>query len=73
MDDTLSAVISEEGSVFCEVMLDPNEALSPKVSSYKKQDGSIVSKPLEDLYPFLERDEFLSNMLIKPIEDQQND
>jgi acetolactate synthase-1/2/3 large subunit len=73
MDDTLSAVISEEGSVFCEVMLDPNEALSPKVSSYKKPDGSIVSKPLEDLYPFLERDEFLSNMLIKPIEDQQND
>jgi acetolactate synthase I/II/III large subunit len=55
--------------VLCELMMDPFEMLGPKVSSYKKDDGSIVSKPLEDLYPFLDREEFLSNMLIKIVEE----
>jgi acetolactate synthase-1/2/3 large subunit len=26
----------------------------------------MVSKPLEDMYPFLDREEFLENMLIEP-------
>jgi len=38
------------------------------VSSLKKPDGSIVAKPLEDLYPFLDRDEFAANMIIEPVE-----
>ena len=29
----------------------------------------MVSKPLEDLWPFLPREEFLTNMLIPPVED----
>jgi acetolactate synthase-1/2/3 large subunit len=31
-------------------------------------DGRIVSKPLEDMYPFLERDEFADNMIVPPFE-----
>jgi acetolactate synthase-1/2/3 large subunit len=30
-------------------------------------DGSFVSKPLEDLFPFLPREEFLANMIVKPL------
>ena len=26
----------------------------------------MVSKPLEDMYPFLDRQEFLENMLVEP-------
>ena len=29
----------------------------------------MVSKPLEDLFPFLPREEFLANMIVKPLED----
>jgi acetolactate synthase-1/2/3 large subunit len=29
----------------------------------------IVNKPIEDMYPFLDRKEFLENMIIKPIEE----
>jgi acetolactate synthase-1/2/3 large subunit len=29
----------------------------------------MVSKPLEDLWPFLEREEFLSNMIVAPIDE----
>ena len=56
--------MSYSGAVLCEVMLVKNYAIAPKLTSEKKPDGSIVSKPLEDLYPFLERDEFRSNMII---------
>jgi acetolactate synthase-1/2/3 large subunit len=38
-------------------------------ASMRKEDGTMVSKPLEDMFPFLDRKEFLSNMLIKPLEE----
>jgi acetolactate synthase-1/2/3 large subunit len=33
----------------------------------QKPDGTMVSKPLEDLFPFLDREEFLSNMIVEPV------
>jgi acetolactate synthase-1/2/3 large subunit len=41
--------------------------MEPKLSSEVKPDGTIISKPLEDMYPFLDRDEFEKNMLINII------
>ena len=46
------------------------EPRAPSLSSMRKPDGSMVSKPLEDLWPFLPRDEFLSNMVIPPVETE---
>ncbi|SVD70266.1 uncharacterized protein METZ01_LOCUS423120, partial [marine metagenome] len=34
----------------------------------KKPDGTIISKPIEDLYPFLSREEFNENMIVPPVE-----
>jgi len=34
----------------------------------KNDDGTITAKPLEDMYPFLSREEFYDNMLIKPLD-----
>jgi acetolactate synthase-1/2/3 large subunit len=42
---------------------------SPKLSSEVKPDGRVVSKPLEDLYPFLDRVEFAKNMIIDTIDE----
>jgi acetolactate synthase I/II/III large subunit len=58
-----------KGPVLVEVKVDLNETVQPKLSSSVKPDGTIVSKPLEDLWPFLSRDEFMSNMII-PILDE---
>jgi acetolactate synthase-1/2/3 large subunit len=33
---------------------------------FQEADGSFVFKPLKDLFPFLPRDEFLANMIVKP-------
>lgn len=65
----IDSILLEKGPVFCELMLDPFEEIGPKVATYKKEDGTMISKPLEDLAPFLSRDEFKNNMLIAPIEE----
>ena len=51
-----------------EVMMPTDQALIPRLSSYKRPDGTITAKPLEDLYPFLDREEFKANMIVKPVE-----
>ena len=53
--------------MLAEVMIAPDQLTSPKLSSMQRPDGSLVSKPLEDLWPFLDRDEFRANMLIPPL------
>ena len=57
-----------EGPQLCEVMLDPEQAFSPKTSSRRLPDGRMISAPLEDMAPFLPRDEFAGNMFIPPPE-----
>jgi acetolactate synthase-1/2/3 large subunit len=34
-----------------------------------RPDGSMVSRPMEDMWPFLPRDEFLANMIVAPLEE----
>jgi len=48
-------------------MLSPEQKFVPKVASLIKEDGKMVSKPLEDMYPFLSREEFLSNIIVEPL------
>jgi acetolactate synthase-1/2/3 large subunit len=61
---TINQALGIPGPVLCEVMLDPEQQFEPKLSSRQLPDGRIVSSPLEDLSPFLDRDELLSNMFI---------
>jgi acetolactate synthase-1/2/3 large subunit len=56
--------LAEQGPIVCEVMLDPAQSFEPKLSSKKLPDGRMVTAPLEDMAPFLPRDEFARNLLI---------
>jgi len=58
-----------EGPVVIDVNVIPDESRSPRLQSYQRPDGTFVSKPLEDLFPFLSREEFLENMIVKPLEE----
>ena len=62
-------LLDAPGPVVVEVMMPREEPRAPSLSSMRKPDGSMVSKPLEDLWPFLPREEFLSNMVIAPVEE----
>lgn len=55
--------LETQGPVLCDLIMDPTQIFTPKLSSEKLPDGKMISKPLEDMYPFLDRDEFKSNML----------
>ena len=52
------------GPVICDVMVIPGFKVAPKVASQRKENGTMVSRPLEDQWPFLDRDELKSNMMI---------
>ncbi|MGD0734026.1 MAG: thiamine pyrophosphate-binding protein [Terracidiphilus sp.] len=56
-----------EGPVVIDVHVIPDEMRAPRLQSYQRPDGSMVSKPLEDMFPFLPREEFLANMIVKPL------
>ena len=63
LDEELPRVFSMEGPVLVEVMLDPFEILGPKAASKRLPDGTMVSSPLEDMAPFLPREELKANMI----------
>jgi acetolactate synthase I/II/III large subunit len=63
------AVLDTPGPVVCDVWCIPDEARMPSLASSQRADGSLVSKPLEDLWPFLDRDEFRANMIIPILEE----
>jgi acetolactate synthase I/II/III large subunit len=65
----VARVLETPGPVVCDVKVIPDEVRAPRLSSVQRPDGSFVSKPLEDLWPFLDRDEFLSNMIVEPLVD----
>ena len=64
----IDKVLSQPGPFICEIMMDETQPLNPRISSIKKPDGTIVSQPLENLYPFLDRKEFEENMIVKLLE-----
>jgi len=70
LDKGIQEVLNYSGPVICEVMCSRDQEIIPTVSSKKREDGSMVSKPLEDMYPFLDREEFKSQMIVKPIDEE---
>ena len=62
--------LNSSGPFICEVMINPGEQVAPKVKSMLGANGKMISKPLEDLAPFLERSEFLENMIVKPLVEE---
>jgi len=69
MRQQIRRVLETPGPVLCEVVTIPDEPRGPRVSATQKPDGTMVSKPLEDMWPFLDRDEFLANMIVPPLEE----
>jgi acetolactate synthase-1/2/3 large subunit len=67
----IKEVLSLSGPVVCEVLTPPDEQRAPSMMSAQRADGSMVSKPLEDLWPFLDRSEFLSNMIITALPESE--
>lgn len=57
-ENQLKQVMDSDGPCICEVVVDPAQNFAPKSSSKVLPDGRIVSPSLEDMAPFLDREEF---------------
>lgn len=65
LDGTIKEALAGNGPTVCEIMLELGQTFSPKLSSRKLADGSMVTSPLEDMAPFLSREELAGNMLVE--------
>lgn len=66
----LGEFLKIDGYALCEIFVDTQQIFEPKPSAMKLPDGTLVSPPLEDLAPFLPREELKSLMLI-PLVDEK--
>jgi acetolactate synthase-1/2/3 large subunit len=69
MTQAITDTLNVEGPTVCEIMLDENIPFAPKLGAKQLPDGRIISPALEDLSPFLSREQLKDNMLIGLIED----
>ena len=69
MQEVVMAALSTDGYAFCEIFTDTEQVWEPKSSTKRLEDGTLVSPPLEDLAPFLDRDELAQNMYIPLINE----
>ena len=54
----IKGILATPGPMVIEVKVDPMQPFVPKVTSERLPDGKMVSKPLDDMYPFLDRETY---------------
>lgn len=67
---TLQEVLASDGPAVCEIFVTKYQMTEPRTASKKLPDGGMFSAPLEDLYPFLPREELEENMLIPMVSEE---
>ncbi len=60
--EVIAETLAAAGPAICVVKTSADEKTMPRVTSEIMQDGTIVSKPMEDMWPFLPREEFAAVM-----------
>ena len=71
LDSAIEWLGSEEGYCLLEVHCDTKQFFEPKSATKRLNDGTLYSPPLEDLAPFLSREELKDNMLIPLWEEKK--
>ncbi len=68
MTQMIRETLECDGPQCCELMLDLAQPFAPKLTSRKLESGKMISSPLEDMAPFLSREELRENMFIPLVE-----
>jgi acetolactate synthase-1/2/3 large subunit len=67
--EALDTAFNTEGAFIAEIFVDPAQFFEPKSATKRLADGTLVSPPLEDLAPFLDKEELKKIMKIPMIEE----
>ena len=62
--DAIRKTLADPGATLCEVVLDLSQPFAPRASSRRTKQGNLMTMPLEDMSPFLSREELSENMLV---------
>ena len=63
LKEAIRNTLAAAGPALCEVALDLRQAFAPKLSSRKLSDGTMASAVLDDMEPFLSREELAANRI----------
>lgn len=63
-------VLEHDGYMICEVFVSTSQKFEPKSATKKLPDGTLISPPLEDMAPFLSREELAENMYIPMLSEE---
>jgi acetolactate synthase-1/2/3 large subunit len=64
LDEGIRKTLDFDGPLICELNISPDQGISPKAAAFRREDGTFESRPLEDMAPFLPREEVWENMHI---------
>jgi acetolactate synthase-1/2/3 large subunit len=64
LDMAIATTLELSGPAMCEIFLDLSQVFAPKLSSRKLENGRMVTASLEDMAPFLSREELQSNLIV---------
>ena len=68
LEHKLPGLLRAPGPLVCAVHLHPDQPTLPRAVSYQRPDGSMATRPMEDLFPLLDREELRANLSIAPVE-----
>ena len=63
INSKLNQILRTDKAEIIEVKIDPKKHLYPKLTSQINKNGKMSTSPLEDLYPFISRDELKKIMI----------
>jgi acetolactate synthase-1/2/3 large subunit len=64
----IDSILSNDDPEIIEVIMDPHKPTTPTIGSFMRADGTMSSRPLEDMAPLLDREELRSLMYIDLME-----
>ncbi len=71
LGDAIEWLLATDGPGVCEFILDPEQGFEPKLASKMLSDGRMSTPPLEDMHPFMSRDELAHNLMISPLDESE--
>ena len=69
LEESIQWLLGESGYAILEAVCSTEQTFEPKSATKKLEDGTLYSPPLEDMAPFLPREELQENMYIKLLDE----
>jgi acetolactate synthase I/II/III large subunit len=66
LPDAIARTLDGNDPVLCRIRVSQLHVTAPKVQAMRTPDGGMVSKPLEDMWPYLSSEELAANMIATP-------